>query len=95
MKPERLVLLGDGVGLEEVVELRVSVARDTRGVSLLVVMVGCSGSELMSKTSPERRMGRVPAYLAVRISRASVLMGMVEGVDFVLGWMVTQSTSRF
>lgn len=52
------------------------------------------GRALMSKMSPERRMGRVLEYLVVRISRASVKIGVVEGVFLVLGCIVTQSTSR-
>lgn len=40
---------------------------------------------LRSKTSPERSIGSVFEYLAVKISRASVLIGVVDGVDLVRG----------
>jgi hypothetical protein len=53
-----------------------------------------NGRELMSKMSPERRMGRVLEYLVVRISRASAKIGVVDGVLLVRGWIVTQSTRR-
>jgi hypothetical protein len=52
------------------------------------------GRALRAKTSPERRMGTRVPKVEVRISRASRLMGVLEGVDRVRGWMVSQSMRR-
>lgn len=49
------------------------------------------GREPKVKTSPETRMGTRSPYLLVRSSRASRLMGWVEGVLRVRGWMVKKS----
>jgi hypothetical protein len=46
------------------------------------------------KTSPERRMGSVFPNSERRMERASLLMGTVEGVLRVRGWMVRKSTLR-
>jgi hypothetical protein len=66
-----------------------------------VVMVGGSvskgevnGRALSAKTSPERRMGTRVPKVEVRISRALRLIGVLEGVDRVRGWMVSQSMCR-
>lgn len=52
------------------------------------------GREPREKTSPDTRMGTRSPYLSVRISRASRLMGVLEGVDRVRGWMVRKSICR-
>lgn len=52
------------------------------------------GSEPNEKTSPETRMGTRSPYLSVRSSRASRLMGVLEGVLRVRGWMVRKSICR-
>lgn len=93
MKPERLVLLGFGGEESSVRDSRVRVS--VEGGVVVVVMVGWKGSVLRSKMSPERRMGRMPEYFSVRIWSDSVFIGMVDGVDLVRGWIVTQSTSLF
>lgn len=53
------------------------------------------GRVLRVKTSPETRMGTLSPYLVVRISRDSTLMGVLEGVERVRGWMVRKSMCRF
>ena len=98
MNPERPVLLGrgggDGVCDEEVVvllsSLRVRVGKDDNGSA----EKGPNGKADMSNTSPESITGRILEYLEVRISRASVRMGFVDGMARVRGWMVIQSTLR-
>lgn len=49
------------------------------------------GRAFRVKTSPETRMGSLSPNVDVRISRASTLIGVLEGVDLVLGWMVRKS----
>lgn len=102
MKPERFVLLGFGCCCVEMLLLPEREMLLLLGGSSLIVRVARSGGEVdlmgraaRSKTSPESRMGSVREYFSVRISRASVNMGVVEGVWRVRGWMVTQSTRRF
>lgn len=75
---------------------------DVGGVVIAVVSVvvkvgvGCRSGEvkgraLRAKTSPERRMGTRSPKVEVKISRASMLMGVLDGVERVRGWMVSQS----
>ena len=52
------------------------------------------GRALRAKTSPERRMGTRGPKVEVSSSRASRLMGVLEGVERVRGWMVSQSMWR-
>jgi hypothetical protein len=52
------------------------------------------GRALRAKTSPERRMGTRSPKVEVRTSRASRLIGVLEGVERVRGWMVSQSMCR-
>jgi hypothetical protein len=67
----------------------------------LVVKVGGSprkgevnGRASRAKTSPERMMGTWVPYRSVRSSMASRLMGALDGVWRVRGWMVMKSMSR-
>lgn len=101
MKPDKCVLLGVGVaggvvgdGNERSVSssLMVSVAKALPDGPLK--RVARIGKALISKISPERRMGSVLEYFSVKISRASVKIGVVEGVYRVRGWMVSQSMLR-
>lgn len=89
MKPDRCVLLGFGV-IVEAGSWSSLIAR----VANWSLRVARRGKVARSKTSPERRIGTVLEYFSVRISRASVKMGVVEGVLRVRGWMVSQSTLR-
>jgi hypothetical protein len=74
---------GVGVGLEEVV------------VVVVVVRKGeVKGRAFKANTSPERRIGTRSPKVEVRISRASRLIGALEGVERVRGWMVSQSMWR-
>lgn len=52
------------------------------------------GKELMEKTSPDTRIGTLSPYFSVRSSSASRLMGVVEGVLRIRGWMVRKSMLR-
>lgn len=65
---------------------------------VVVVKVGSKGvvkgRALRAKTSPERRMGTRVPKVEVRISRASRLIGVLEGVERVRGWIVSQSMCR-
>jgi hypothetical protein len=72
--------LGRGVGveLEEVVVRKGEV----------------KGRAFRANTSPERRIGTRSPKVEVRISRASRLIGALEGVERVRGWMVSQSMWR-
>lgn len=74
MKPERYVLAGSGaVGSS----LIVRVARSVR--------VARRGRSFRSNTSPESMIGRMGEYFSARISRASVRMGVEDGVYLVRG----------
>lgn len=48
----------------------------------------------MEKTSPDTRIGTLSPYFSVSSSRASRLMGVVDGVLRVRGWIVSQSMWR-
>jgi hypothetical protein len=52
------------------------------------------GRASRAKTSPERRMGTRVPKVEVRSSSASRLIGVLEGVERVRGWMVSQSMCR-
>lgn len=75
MKPDKCVVLGFGVEAG-VMGSSLIVSVDRSRVDLVARM----GRVDRSNTSPDRRSGRVDEYFSVRISRASVNMGVVEGV---------------
>jgi hypothetical protein len=88
-------------GFEGEEELVLAVVVVETGFELVLVGVGVlrrgdvKGRALSAKTSPDTRIGTRSPKVDVRISRASRLIGVLDGVDLVRGCIVRKSICRF